>query len=33
MNNEEYFVRSILKWTEHELLDYPWRKFNDPYKV
>jgi A/G-specific adenine glycosylase len=32
MDNRDFFVNKLIQWGETNLIDYPWRKFNDPYK-
>lgn len=32
MNNKDFFINNLLSWAKDNLLDYPWRHFNDPYK-
>lgn len=33
MTERDYFTAKILEWSVDNLIDYPWRKFNDPYEV
>lgn len=30
---KEFFTITLLNWAKHNLLDYPWRRYTDPYNM